>query len=319
LDPRSLASGKRTLAETWEKLLEHHGASLRPSTRANWEQEWRAHIEPALGSWPVGKITTVAVKDFLAQLERKEVGSATRAKCRSILHRILEEAVENQEIPSNPAAARGTRVKQPHPKKARVLSPDEVSAVLSTARMVASATDALAMEAMFFLGLRIGEMAALQAGDVDLGRREITVQRTVVETGGHLTIQNETKTGKSRVLRMPLELPLWGRLVEHIKSHGLIKQAPLFAAIGGGPIRPNNWRRRVWGRVMVEACIQDPPTPHSGRRTTASLLSEAGVPPATVQAILGHSTLAQTGEYIDVRGTEMESALKKLAAHHPAS
>ena len=127
LDPRSLASGKRTLAETWEKLLQHHGASLRPSTKANWEQEWRAHIVPALGGWPIGKITTVAVKDFLAELERKGIGSATRAKCRSILHRILEEAVENQEIPSNPAAARGTRVKQPQPKKARVLSPAEVA------------------------------------------------------------------------------------------------------------------------------------------------------------------------------------------------
>jgi len=89
--------------------------------------------------------------------------------------------------------------------------------------------------------------------------------------------------------------------------------------MGGGPIRPNNWRRRVWARVMAEAGFQDAPTPHSGRRTTASLLSEAGVPPATVQAILGHSTLAQTGEYIDVRASEMESALKKLAAHHAVS
>jgi hypothetical protein len=77
IDPCSLLSGKRTLAETWEKLLEHHGSALRPSTRANWEQEWRAHVEPALGSWPVGKITTVAVKDFLSELERKGVGSRT--------------------------------------------------------------------------------------------------------------------------------------------------------------------------------------------------------------------------------------------------
>src|SRR5438093_466645 len=274
LDPRSLAPGKRTLAETWEKLLQHHGASLRPSTKANWEQEWRAHIVPALGGWPIGKITTVAVKDFLAELERKGIGSATRAKCRSILHRILEEAVENQEIPSNPAAARGTRVKQPQPKKARVLSPAEVAKVLSTARALASPTDALAIEAMFFLGLRIGEMAGLQAGDVDLGRREITIQRTVVETGGYLRIQNETKTGIVRVLRVPQELPLWGRLVDHIKTLGLIKQAPLFPTVGGGPIRPNNWRRRVWSRVMADAGIHDAPTPHSGRRTTASLLSE---------------------------------------------
>ena len=34
---------------------------------------------------------------------------------------------------------------------------------------------------------------------------------------------------------------------------------------------------------------------------------------------IGHSTLAQTGEYIDVRAVEMEAALKKLAAHHAVS
>lgn len=319
LDPRSLLSGKRTLKETWDKLLEHHGSSLRPTTKVNWEQEWRAHIEPALGGWPVGKITTVAVKDYLADLERKGIGAATRAKCRSILHRILEEAVENGEIPSNPAAARGTRVKLAQPKKARVLQPSEVAKVLSTAREVASPTDALAMEAMFFLGLRVGEMAGLQARDLDLGRRELTVQRTVVDTGGHLQVQNETKTGRLRVLRVPEELPFWGRLIDHVKSRGLIGQAPLFPAPGGGPIRPNNWRRRVWGRVMGEARIPDAPTPHSGRRTTASLLSAAGVPPATVQAILGHSTLTQTGEYIDVHAKEIEAALKMLALHHAGS
>ena len=316
VDPQSLAFGKRTLEETWLKLLEHHGAELRPSTRANWEQEWRAHIYPALGRWPVGKITTVAVKDFLADLERRGIGTATRAKCRAILHRILEEAVENGELPSNPAAARGTRVKLPQAKKARVLTPDEVRRVLEAARASATPTDALAIEALFFLGLRIGEMSGLQARDLDVARHELTIERTVVETGGRLHVQNETKSRRYRVLRIPEELPLWTRLVKHMQDRGLIGKAPLFPAAQGGPIRPNNWRRRVWMRVMGEAGILDAPTPHTGRRTTASLLSAAGVPGPTIQAILGHSTLAQTGEYIDVHGDEMATALRRLAEHH---
>ncbi len=98
-DPDSLKSGKRALAEVWNGLLEHHGSQLRPTTKANWEQQWRSHIEPALGKWPVGKITVPAVKDFLAGLQKAGVGAQTRHKCRSILHRILEEAMEDQEIP----------------------------------------------------------------------------------------------------------------------------------------------------------------------------------------------------------------------------
>ena len=131
-------------------------------------------------------------------------------------------------------------------------------------------------------------------------------------------MQEATKTNRYRVLPVPRELPVWGRLADHIRERGLIGKAHVFQAHLGGPIRPNNWRRRVWERAMESAKIPDPPTPHSGRRTTASLLSSAGVPPATVQAILGHSTLKQTGEYIDVSKAEMIAGLSKLAAVYSA-
>ena len=75
LDPRSVASGKRTLDETWEKFSEHHGPGPKRTSRENWEQEWRKHIRPALGGWPVGRICVVSLKDFLADLERRGVGA----------------------------------------------------------------------------------------------------------------------------------------------------------------------------------------------------------------------------------------------------
>jgi integrase len=316
-DPRSIVSGKRRLADVWEALLELHGKKLRPATRANWEQQWRKHIEPRLGSWPVGKITIPVVKEFMAELETDGVGVPTRQKCRAILHRILEEAVENQEISSNPVAARGTRVKGNQPKKARILSPKEVEAVLAVASGVAGETAALAIETMFSLGLRIGEMAGLQVGDVDLRRREITVQRTVIDTGGHLLVQDATKTNRYRVLPVPAEMRIWDKLLAHIRSLGLIGKAPLFPASAGGYIRPNNWRRRVWEPVLRAAGIEDPPPPHSARRTTASLLSDIGVPQATVKAILGHATLRQTDGYIDVPRPQMEKGLSRLAELFP--
>jgi integrase len=319
LDPWSLQSGKRTLQEVWDDFLQHHGPALRPSTRANWEQEWRKHIQPAIANWPIGKITIPSVKDFLADLERARIGAATRAKCRAILHRVLEEAVENREISSNPVAARGTRVKLPQKKKARVLSPAEVARVVEGARLVAGDSDALAIETMCWLGLRIGEMAGLQAGDIDVGRGEITIRRTASDLGGKLIVQEATKTNRYRVLPVPTDLPLWEKLVDHLRERGLIGKAHVFQPRDGAVIRPNNWRRRVWARAMEMAEIENPPTPHSGRRTTASLLSSAGVPPATVQAILGHSTLQQTGEYIDVSRSEMERGLQLLSDLYDSS
>lgn len=312
VDPRSLANGKRPLREVWSTFMDYHGGSLRRTTKLNWDQEWRKHIEPKLGNWPIGKITIPAVKSFLADLERSGVGAATRAKCRSILHRVLEDAVENEEIPSNPAAAAGTRVKQPQRKRPRPLTPDEVKNVLAVAADVVDEPTALAIETMCLLGLRFGELAGLQARDFDWNGMELTVQRTVSDAGGVLEVSDATKTNRYRVLPLPESLPTIQRLRAHIRDTGLIGQAHVFQSAGGGPLRPNNWRRRVWAKIMLASGIENPPTPHGGRRTASSLLSEAGVPPATIQAILGHSTLQQTGEYITVPREAMKAGLETL-------
>lgn len=309
-DPLSVITGKRTLEDLWLEMLKFHASDFKIGTRMAWEQQWGKHIEPAFGNWPIGKITVIAVKNFLAEMERKKVGAATRHKCRSILHRILEEAVENGEIPTNPCSAKGTHVKQPSPKRQRILSAAEYRRLVAATRKVAGESDALAVETMFMLGLRIGEMAALQAGSVHASTGEIVIERTVNATG---QVQDSTKTGQDRVLPASGFTSVWTRLTQHIKSEGLIGQAQVFQSPKGGVIRPGNWRNRVWARAMIEAKIKDPPTPHSARRTTGSLLAAAGVPGSTVQAILGHSSLAQTGEYIDTPMSEMKAGLAKLA------
>ena len=98
---------------------------------------------------------------------------------------------------------------------------------------------------------------------------------------GKVEVQAATKSNRYRVLPVPKELPVWGKLLAHLKEQGVIAQGQVLRSPGGTLIRPNNWRRRVWNRAMEKAAIEDPPTPHSGRRTTASLLSAAGVPQAT--------------------------------------
>jgi integrase len=101
----------------------------------------------------------------------------------------------------------------PQPKKARVLSAEEVGALVSAANAISGPSDALAIEVMFFLGLRIGEMAGLQAQDLDKVAGESIVRRTVTDVGGHLVVQESTKTNRARVLPIPTAMPLWGKLL----------------------------------------------------------------------------------------------------------
>jgi integrase len=76
--------------------------------------------------------------------------------------------------------------------------------------------EALALEMMFLLGLRVGEVAGLQARDVDRERREITVARTVSDVAGRLVVKDSTKTGRSRTI--PVPGVLWERLEAYVKQ-----------------------------------------------------------------------------------------------------
>jgi hypothetical protein len=74
IDPRSIASGRRTLTEVWESFLEHHGAELRENTVLNWTQQWKKHIEPALGGWPID-----GEEDRLVRMARTALDCLERA------------------------------------------------------------------------------------------------------------------------------------------------------------------------------------------------------------------------------------------------
>ncbi len=64
---------------------------------------------------------------------------------------------------------------------------------------------------------------------------------------------------------------------------------------------------------MQSAELADPPTPHRAPHNGQPLCLAAGVPPATVQAILGHATLRQAGEYVDVAPAGMADGLARLS------
>ncbi|WP_392468921.1 tyrosine-type recombinase/integrase [Arsenicicoccus cauae] len=61
----------------------------------------------------------------------------------------------------------------------------------------------------------------------------------------------------------------------------------------GGPLRLNNWRRRVFDPALDWAGLTDL-TPHDLRHTAASLAIAAGANVRAVQQMLGHASAAMT-------------------------
>jgi integrase len=92
----------------------------------------------------------------------------------------------------------------------------------------------------------------------------------------------------------------------------------IFPSRTGGPIRLNNWRRRVFDKACDEAGLVGF-TPHDLRHTAASLAISVGANVKAVQRMLGHASAAMTldiyaGLFLDDLD-EVGSRLDTLVPH----
>lgn len=133
-----------------------------------------------------------------------------------------------------------------------------------------------------FAGLRLGEAAALQLGDIDFLRRTIDVRRQV-QNGTDLS---SPKYGSERTIYASEEL--LSLLSQHIAVHPPSgREQWLFYGPEGQPLHQNSVGYQ-WRRACRRADVQGF-TLHDLRHYFASGLIAAGCDVVTVQRALGHS------------------------------
>ena len=136
-----------------------------------------------------------------------------------------------------------------------------------------------------FAGLRLGEAAGLQVGDIDFLRRTLTINRQVQGENRKNAEVVGPKHGSERVVYIPARLTeMIARHVEQVGVHG--DEAWLFST--GGHL----WNRGMAGyywREVREACGLEDFTLHDLRHFYASALIASGCDVVTVQRALGHA------------------------------
>jgi integrase len=137
-----------------------------------------------------------------------------------------------------------------------------------------------------FAGLRLGEAAGLQVGDVDFLRRTLTVRRQIQGQVNAKTVEADPKYESARVVYLP------EALVQELAAH--VRSFPPKGAEGwlfaNGPYV---WNRNSAGnqwRSIRKKIGMDEFTLHDLRHYYASGLIAAGCDVVTVQHALGHSS-----------------------------
>lgn len=289
---------------------------LKPSTRNAYATLCKLHIEAD----PVGKVTLDKLKPshidaLIVRLNDKELAKSSVRQVYHVLRLALADAVRDDLLARNPAE----RVKRPQTdeKEARYLSPAEVRQVLDAAR---SSRYYAVLALIAATGLRRGEALALKWSDVDLVDGVLRVRGTLARVDGKLTV-TKPKTKKSR---RELEIP--ASVVDLLARHKDAQEGDaeracnlwensgfVFTTEFGKPVDPRNVFR-VMQAAAKKAKIKGVGL-HTLRHSWATALMDEGENIKVVSALLGHSSVAITGDvYVHATDGGRRAAMSSAAS-----
>lgn len=272
----------RVRFDDWAKEWWATTAGNRASTRARDASYMNTHILPVFGSMQLGAIDHLAVRRWVAELSTRRK-PATVQKAAQIMSKVMGAAVDAGILKVSPCA--NVPLPRIEREEMRFLNPAEVAEL---AGAIHQRYRALVLVGAYG-GLRIGEMAGLRRGRVDLLRGRIDVAEICVEVRGHLTYgPPKTRAGRRSIT---LPRPVVDELAWHMEKWA--GEEFVFAAPEGGPLRTPTWRRRFWA-PGIKAAGLEPLRPHDLRHTAVALWISAGANVLEVSRRAGHSSTSFT-------------------------
>jgi integrase/recombinase XerD len=279
-----------------------HGQSVRNlsdrTLRAYQSDLAQFHVH--MSDTPAVEITPEHLESYLDKLgggPYRDTSIRRKVAALKVFFRYLEEQGIVSESP-----ARRLKIKKPVENRVpTVLSSREVRALLaapkeqvaelsslrdqsagSRNRYFCAVRDNVILELLFSTGIRIGELVALNVGDVDLDRKQIQI--TGRATRGRLvTLSSEIVLD---ALRQYIEL----------RAERTLSTPALFVGRSGTRLTIYSIEN-IFKKHVRLAEIKRHVTPHSLRHTMAAMLVSSGTDIKEVQEILGHASILSTQVY----------------------
>ena len=328
LNPIGQAAINEYTVATWFKywLWNIKKRDIKPTTFARYESVYRTHIEGSeIANIPLYKLKLNNIQAYYNRLLDNGTPIPTIKQINSKLKTCLDSAEKNNYIEKNYCKL----VEIPTDKKEKkreVFSMDQQKQFAETVK-------GHKLELLFLMalctGLRIGEISGLKWSDIDFKNHTLTVNRTVERVAlfnkdgrrHYETIEQIPKTSNG-FRTVPIVSYIFAQLLEHKKQQEEIKEKIpnfneydlIFCDKKGYYLNPNS----IGGsfhRIQRDMGIpkEEHIKFHGLRKTFATRLFEKGVPPKTVQTLLGHSDIEITlNIYTEVMEDKKVEAINEL-------
>lgn len=310
VDPALAAVTLATYAERWFD----ERPQLRPRTVELYEGLLRLHILSELGRIELGRLNTSLIRRWHAQLlTSAKPGASTVAKAYRLLHAILETAVADGLISTNPCNIKGASVEDA--KERPVIT---VAQVWALAESVEPRFKLMVLLAGF-MGLRKGELLGLSRERIDLMHRTITVveQRQQLKDGTVIVGPPKTEAGV-RTLVIPDSL--LGEVESHLASFvEADRDSPMFCGARGAPLRVHVWQEK-WNAARRSVGLPELHF-HDLRHVANTLTAASGASTRELMHRMGHASPAAALRYQHAtrdRDAAIAAALSALVAQPTA-
>ena len=281
---------------------------LRPRTAEKYRSSLRCYLEPAFGLTPIGAITSDHIQDWVSGMVRQGLAPETVRGHYRLMASIMKRAAEVGRIPASPC--RGVDLPAVERVEQRFLNESEVE------RLAAGTPERYRtlVYVAAYLGLRWQEVSGLRRDVISMRPNRLATVRvvtTIERSNGHC---QAVEYGKSAAARRTLKMPEFLREMLAWHLGAFPSDEWVFTAPGGGFLRYDNFRARVWAPA-VKAAWLDGLTFHQLRHTAATFMIDDGADPLQIKRRMGHEDIATTynlyGHLFEDREEELVAGLDR--------
>jgi integrase len=244
------------------------------------------HPEHGIGAWKLSQLTSKAVGEFRDRIRGAGVSVPTARKILATLHSILEHAISQDWIATNPS--HGARVIGPRGEGSRKIVPPSKE---DLRRIIDAANEDMRLKLIFAAstGARAGEQWAARWQDVEFDKCELRISRRV---------DAYREEGAPKSVAGVRAVPLSARLISALKAWKVKSKFSkaedlIFPNRQGTHIGHDNLIKRQFLPLFEGAAVKRFNW-HALRHFAVSTWIEAGLTPKTVQTFAGHASLQIT-------------------------
>jgi integrase len=319
IDPRA---STQSLAEYGEANMKLALRGTEPKTTDPYLAGWRLRVVPSLGHIAVPLVSNGAVDRSVYGWIDDGAGRSTVKNTLAVLVRVMQQAVRDGLIDTNPARVSGWQ--REYQQAEDELGDPRALALPDWAALITLAGALVARSHGHYQGwgdvvifaactaARIGEVSGVRVGDIDPVNWIWTIRRQSTPSPGGLA-DKRTKGKSAR--RVPLLEEVRPMVAARLLAAGPDPMARLFTGPRGGAITTAILRDATHWDDVVTALGYEHLRRHGLRHTGLTWMADAGVPLHVLRLIAGHGSLTTTQRYLHPDLQSLHRAGRSLSGH----